>query len=48
MRFFTASRIGSAPKYLNVTAFSASTHCFTSGALRSSIQRYGSATFVPK
>ena len=48
MRFFIASRIGSAPRYLKVTAFSASTHSFTSGELRSSIHRYGSATFVPK
>jgi len=35
-------------KYLDALAFPPSTLCFTSGALRSSIHRYGSATFVPK
>ena len=43
-----AARSGIDDRYWNVSAFSASIHCFVSGESVSSSQRYGSATVVPK
>jgi hypothetical protein len=45
---FIARRSGRVFKNPNVKLSSASTQARVSGESRSSIQRYGSATFVPK
>jgi len=42
-----ASRCGICSRYFEVIATSASIHCFTCGASRSSIQRQGLAILFP-